>query len=61
MLASGNRKLLADSAKVSYERAMKKAKEEYKKYQSKWWLMGGWNKNCVGFKQKNICNGIGGF
>ena len=34
VLSSGNRKLLADSGKVSHDEAMKKAKEEYKKYQA---------------------------
>ncbi len=33
LLTSGNRKLLTDSGKVSHDRAMKKAKEEYRKYQ----------------------------
>ncbi|MBQ6888156.1 MAG: virulence RhuM family protein [Lachnospiraceae bacterium] len=33
ILSSGNRKLLADSGKISHEEAMKKAKEEYRKYQ----------------------------
>jgi len=33
ILTSGNRKLLIDSGKVSHEQAMKKAKEEYRKYQ----------------------------
>lgn len=33
VLASENRKLLTDSGKVSYEQAMKKAKDEYRKYQ----------------------------
>ena len=34
VLSSGNRKLLTDSGKVSHDEAMKKAKEEYKKYQA---------------------------
>ena len=33
ILSSGNRKLLAGSGKVSHDQAMKKAKEEYRKYQ----------------------------
>ena len=33
VLSSGNRKLLSDSGRVSHNQAMKKAKEEYKKYQ----------------------------
>lgn len=33
VLASGNRKLLTGSGKVSHEQAVKKAKEEYRKYQ----------------------------
>ena len=33
VLSSGNRKLLVGSGKVSHDEAMKKAKEEYKKYQ----------------------------
>ncbi|NYB73631.1 virulence RhuM family protein [Sedimentibacter hydroxybenzoicus DSM 7310] len=33
ILTSGNRKLLIDSGKVSHEQAMKKAKEEYRRYQ----------------------------
>lgn len=33
VLTSGNRKLLTGSGKVSHDEAMKKAKEEYKKYQ----------------------------
>ena len=33
ILTSGNRKLLEDSGKVSHDEAMKKAKEEYRKYQ----------------------------
>lgn len=33
VLASGNRKLLAGSGKISHDEAMKKAKTEYKKYQ----------------------------
>lgn len=33
ILTSGNRKLLMDSGKISHEEAMKKAKEEYRKYQ----------------------------
>jgi len=33
VLTSGNRKLLIDSGKVSHDQAMKKAKEEYRKYQ----------------------------
>ena len=34
ILSSGNRKLLAGAGKVSHDEAMKKAKEEYKKYQA---------------------------
>ena len=34
ILASGNRKLLIGSGKVSHDEAIKKAKEEYRKYQS---------------------------
>ncbi|MDE7282605.1 MAG: virulence RhuM family protein [Lachnospiraceae bacterium] len=34
VLSSGNRKLLAGSGKVSHDEAMKKAKEEYRKYQT---------------------------
>jgi len=34
VLTSGNRKLLTGSGKVSHDEAMKKAKEEYKKYQA---------------------------
>lgn len=34
VLSSGNRKLLAGSGKVSHDEAIKKAKEEYKKYQA---------------------------
>ena len=34
LLSSGNRKLLTDSGKISHDKAMKKAKEEYNKYQS---------------------------
>ncbi len=33
VLSSGNRKLLAGSGKISHDKAMKKAKEEYRKYQ----------------------------
>ena len=33
ILVSGNRKLLADSGSVSHDQAMKKAKQEYRKYQ----------------------------
>ena len=33
ILTSGNRKLLEDSGKVSHDEAIKKAKEEYRKYQ----------------------------
>ena len=33
LITSGNRKLLTDSGKVSHDRAMQKAKEEYRKYQ----------------------------
>lgn len=33
VLSSGNRKLLAGSGKISHDKAIKKAKEEYKKYQ----------------------------
>lgn len=33
VLSSGNRQLLIDSGKVSHSQAMKKAKEEYRKYQ----------------------------
>lgn len=32
VLSSGNRKLLTDSGKISHDEAMKKAKEEYRKY-----------------------------
>lgn len=35
VLTSGNRKLLADSGKVSHEEAIEKARKEYKKYQTK--------------------------
>ena len=34
VLTSGNRKVLTDSGKVSHDEAMKKAKEEYRKYQT---------------------------
>ncbi len=34
VLSSGNRKLLTGSGKVSHDEAIKKAKEEYKKYQA---------------------------
>lgn len=34
VLSSGNRKILTGSGKVSHDEAMKKAKEEYKKYQA---------------------------
>lgn len=34
VLSSGNRKLLTGSGKVSHDEAMKKAKEEYRKYQA---------------------------
>ncbi|MBR6664810.1 MAG: virulence RhuM family protein [Lachnospiraceae bacterium] len=34
VLTSGNRKLLTDSGQISHDKAMKKAKEEYKKYQA---------------------------
>ena len=34
VLLSGQRKILKDSGKVSHEQALKKAKEEYRKYQS---------------------------
>lgn len=34
VLTSGKRKLLTDFGKVSHDEAMKKAKEEYKKYQT---------------------------
>lgn len=34
VLSSGNRKLLTGSGKISHDEAMKKAKEEYKKYQA---------------------------
>ena len=34
VLTSGNRKLLTGSGKVSHDEAMKKAKEEYRKYQA---------------------------
>ena len=34
ILSSGNRKLLTGSGKISHDEAMKKAKEEYKKYQA---------------------------
>ena len=34
ILSSGNRKLLTGAGKVSHDEAMKKAKEEYKKYQA---------------------------
>lgn len=33
ILTSGNRKLLTDAGKISHDRAMQKAKEEYRKYQ----------------------------
>jgi hypothetical protein len=33
VLTSGNRKLLTGTGKVSHDQAMKKAKEEYRKYQ----------------------------
>jgi hypothetical protein len=33
VLTSGNRKLLTDAGKVSHDQAVKKAKEEYRKYQ----------------------------
>ena len=33
ILSSGNRKLLVGSGKVSHDQAIKKAKEEYRKYQ----------------------------
>ena len=33
ILSSGNRKLLEGAGKISHEQAMKKAKEEYRKYQ----------------------------
>ena len=33
VLSSGNRKLLTDSGKITHEEAIKKAKEEYRKYQ----------------------------
>lgn len=33
VLSSGNRQLLTDSGKISHSQAMKKAKEEYRKYQ----------------------------
>ena len=35
VLTSGNRKLLADSGKVSHEETIEKARKEYKKYQTK--------------------------
>ena len=35
VLTSGNRKLLVDSGKISHEKAIEKAKIEYKKYQAK--------------------------
>lgn len=35
VLTSGNRKLLADSGKISHEEAIEKARKEYKKYQTK--------------------------
>lgn len=34
VLSSGNRKILSDSGRVSHAQAMKKAKEEYQKYQA---------------------------
>jgi len=34
VLSSGNRKILSDSGRVSHAQAMKKAKEEYQKYQT---------------------------
>ena len=34
VLSSGNRKLLSNSGKVSHDEAIKKAKEEYRKYQT---------------------------
>jgi hypothetical protein len=33
VLSSGNRKLLTGVGRISHEQAMKKAKEEYRKYQ----------------------------
>lgn len=33
ILSSGNRKVLVDSGKISHEQAMKKAEQEYRKYQ----------------------------
>lgn len=33
VLSSGDRKLLSGAGKVSHEQAMKKAREEYRKYQ----------------------------
>lgn len=33
VLSSGNRKLLTGAGKISHDQAMKKAKEEYRKYQ----------------------------
>ena len=35
ILTSGNRKLLKDSGKISHEKAIEKARTEYKKYQNK--------------------------
>lgn len=35
VLSSGNRKLLTDVGKVSHDQAVKKAKNEYRKYQEK--------------------------
>lgn len=35
VLSSGNRKLLVDSGKISHEKAIEKARTEYKKYQVK--------------------------
>lgn len=34
VLSSGNRKILSDSGRVSHAQAMKKAREEYQKYQA---------------------------
>ena len=34
VLASGNRKLLSGSGKISHDKAMRKAKDEYIKYQT---------------------------
>ena len=40
ILSSGNRKLLTGAGKVSHDEAMKKAKEEYKKISSNYFITG---------------------